>query len=190
MKYIVLYDACVLYPSALRDVLIELAMPNYALFQAKWTERIESEWLGNLINNRPDLNQEKLRCTAQLMRIAVPDCMVTDYEKLEAGLVLPDANDRHVLAAAIRSKAQAIITSNLKDFPANLLQEFDIEAIHPDVFLINQFDLSEAKVLDAIKNIRSRMINPPRTVAEYLERLAVTGLTAFSQKLGEFEHLI
>lgn len=190
MKYIVLYDACVLYPSVLRDALIELAMPHYGLFQAKWTERIESEWLNNLIKNRSDLDLQKLRRVAELMRNAVPDCMVTNYEKLEAGLTLPDPNDCHVLAAAIRCKAQAIITSNLKDFPAGVLKEFDIEAIHPDVFLINQFDLSDAKVLDAVKNIRSRMINPPCTAIEYLERLAVNGLTAFSQKLNEFEHLI
>lgn len=98
--------------------------------------------------------------------------------------------DRHVLAAAIRCKAQAIVTYNLKDFPADVLREFDIEAIHPDVFLINQFDLSDARVLDAIKTIRARLNNPPRTAIEYLERLAVNGLTAFSQRLSEFEHLI
>lgn len=190
MKYIVLYDACVLYPSVLRDVLIELAMPHYGLFQAKWTERIESEWLDNLINNRSDLDPAKIRRVAELMRNAVPDCIVRNFERLEVGLVLPDPNDRHVLAAAIRCKAQAIITSNLKDFPAAVLQEFDIEAIHPDVFLINQFDLSDAKVLDAVKNIRSRMINPPCTAVEYLNRLAVSGLTAFAQKINEFEHLI
>lgn len=190
MKYIVLYDACVLYPSVSRDLLIELATPHYGLFQAKWTERIESEWLGNLIKNRPDIEPAKLQRVAQLMRNAVPDCMVENYEKLEAGLTLPDPNDRHVLAAAIRCKAQAIITNNLKDFPTDVLREFDIEAIHPDVFLINQFDLSDARVLDAIKTIRARLNNPPRTAIEYLERLAVDGLTAFSQKLNEFEHLI
>lgn len=190
MKYIVLYDACVLYPSVSRDLLIELAMPHYGLFQAKWTERIESEWLGNLIKNRSDIEPAKLQRVAQLMRNAVPDCMVANYEKLEAGLTLPDPNDRHVLAAAIRCKAQAIITNNLKDFPADVLREFDIEAIHPDVFLINQFDLSDAKVLDAVKNIRARMINPPCTAAEYLGRLAANGLTAFSQRLNDFEHLI
>ncbi len=190
MKYTVVYDACVLYPSALRNVLIELAMPNYALFRAKWTERIESEWLENLISNRPDLDPEKLRRTAQQMRIAVPDCIVTRYEKLEACLELPDPNDRHVLAAAIRSKAQAIVTRNLKDFPSEALNEFDIEAIHPDVFLINQFDLSNAKVLDAIKNIRARMTNPKYFADEYLDSLSVDGITAFSQKLKEFEHLI
>lgn len=190
MTYIVLYDACVLYPSVSRDLLIELAKPHYRLFQAKWTERIESEWLSNLIKNRPDLDATKLRRVAELMRNAVPDCMVTNYEKLEIGLTLPDPNDCHVLAAAIRSNAQAVITSNLKDFPSEALKEFDIEAIHPDIFLVNQFDLSNAKVLDALKNIRARMINPPCSAAEYLERLAVNGLTAFSQKLNEFEHLI
>lgn len=190
MKYIVLYDACVLYPFGLRDILIELAMPHYGLFQAKWSERIESEWLENLIADRTDIDPAKLRKVAEMMRNAVPDCMITNYEKLEVGLALPDPNDHHVLAAAIRCKAQAIITSNLKDFPADVLQEFDIEAIHPDVFLINQFDLSDARVLDAVKNIRTRMINPPCTAIEYLERLAVNGLTAFSQKLNEFEHLI
>ncbi len=190
MKYIVVYDACVLYPSALRNVLIELATTDYALFQAKWTERIESEWLENLISNRPDLDSTRLRKTAQLMRSVVPDCMVTNYEKLEAGLELPDPNDRHVLAAAIRSKAQAIVTRNLKDFPVETLAEFDIEAIHPDVFLINQFDLSNAKVLDAIKNIRVRMLNPKYSASEYLDSLSVDGITAFAQRLSKFEHLI
>jgi predicted nucleic acid-binding protein len=190
MKYIVLYDACVLYPFGLRDILIELAMPHYGLFQAKWTERIESEWLENLINDRNDIDPVKQQRVAQRMRNAVPDCIVNNYEKLEAGLVLPDPNDCHVLAAAIKCKAQAIVTYNLKDFPADVLREFDIEAIHPDVFLINQFDLSDARVLDAIKTIRARLNNPPRTAIEYLGRLAVNGLTAFSQRLSEFEHLI
>ncbi len=190
MKYIVIYDACVLYPFSLRDLLIELAMPQYGLFQAKWTLRIEDEWQRNLIKNFPDIDAAKLSQIAGKMKNAVPNCIVSNYEKLEAGLVLPDADDAHVLAAAIRSKSQAIITSNLRHFPSSTLAEFDIEAIHPDVFLVNQFDLSNAKVLDALKNIRARLNRPPYTAKEYLDRLAVNGLTAFSQKLYEFEHLI
>lgn len=124
------------------------------------------------------------------MRAAIPDCLVANYEKLQAGLTLPDPNDCHVLAAAIRCNAQAIITRNLKDFPTEILSEFDLEAIHPDVFLINQFDLSNAKVLDAIKNIRARMLNPKYSASEYLDSLSVDGITAFSQRLSEFEHLI
>ena len=118
------------------------------------------------------------------MRAAIPDCLVAIYEKLQAGLTLPDPNDCHVLAAAIRCNAQAIITRNLKDFPTEILSEFDLEAIHPDVFLINQFDLSNAKVLDAIKNIRARMLNPKYSASEYLDSLSVGGITAFSRRLS------
>lgn len=190
MKYIVLYDACVLYPFSLRDLLVELAMPHYGLFQAKWSLRIEDEWQRNLRKNLPDIDATMLAIIAQKMREAVPDCMVSNYEKLESGLILPDADDAHVLAAAIRSKSQAIITTNLKHFPAAILAEFDIEVIHPDVFLINQFDLNSAKVLDALKNIRARLKRPPYSANQYLERLTVNGLPAFAQKLTEFEHLI
>lgn len=190
MKYIVIYDACVLYPSSVRDLLIELAMPGRDLFQAKWTKQIEAEWLNNLIANRPDLNKEKLKRTAQLMQEIIPDCIVKNYEPLAVGLSLPDPNDVHVLAAAIRSKAQAIITFNIRDFPANIINGFDVEAIHPDIFLINQFDLSSGKVLDAVKNIRARLKNPALSSSEYLDRLSVEGLTAFADQLKEFEHLI
>lgn len=190
MKYIVIYDACVLYPSALRNLLIELAMPGMDLFQAKWTDRIESEWVSNLIANRSDLDPSKIHKTAQMMRDAVPDCIVNNYAKLEAGLSLPDPNDAHVLAAAIRSKAQAIITRNLKDFPVDTLAEFDVEVIHPDNFLINQFDLGSGKVLDAVKNVRARLVKPSLHANQYIDRLAADGLTAFSDRLREFEHLI
>ena len=73
---------------------------------------------------------------------AVPDCLVTGYESLIDGLELPDEGDRHVLAAAIRSQAQAIVTFNLKDFPASILDSHDIEALHPDDFLLGLMDLS------------------------------------------------
>ncbi|MES2826097.1 MAG: PIN domain-containing protein [Pseudomonadota bacterium] len=190
MKYIVIYDACVFYPSAVRDLLMELAMPGKDLFQAKWSEEIESEWLRNLISNRPDLDANKLKNTAKIMREVVPDCIVRNYEPLMHGIVLPDPKDVHVLAAAIRAKAQAIITFNLKDFPPDILDQFDIEATHPDTFLINQYDLSMGKVLDAVKNIRSRLKNPLKSPEEYIDRLFVEKLTAFGDCLKEFQHLI
>lgn len=190
MKYIVIYDACVFYPSAVRDLLMELAMPGKDLFQAKWSEKIESEWLHNLISDRPDLDETRLRRTAKIMRDIVPDSIVRNYEPLMTGINLPDPNDVHVLAAAIRSKAQAIITFNLKDFPAGVLSQFDIEAIHPDTFLINQFDLGKGKVLDSVKNIRTRLKNPPNSANEYIDRLFLERLTAFGDCLKEFEHLI
>ena len=114
MRYTVIFDACVLYPAPLRDILLRLATTG--LFTAKWTDQIHDEWIRNAVKKRPEL-KDKLPRTRELMNRAVPDSLVTGYEFLIESLELPDSNDRHVLAAAIRSGAQAIVTFNLKDFP-------------------------------------------------------------------------
>ncbi|GAB3449507.1 hypothetical protein GCM10027517_35850 [Phycicoccus ginsengisoli] len=101
MTFVVVYDANVLYPSTLRDLLIRIAQAG--LVQAKWTEQILDEVFTNLRANRPDLDPTKLGRTRQLMNAAVRDCLVTGYEPLIASVVLPDPDDRHVLAAAIPS---------------------------------------------------------------------------------------
>ncbi|WP_415948254.1 PIN domain-containing protein [Streptomyces sp. KLOTTS4A1] len=120
MAFIVVYDACVLYPSTLRDLLIRTAQAG--LVQAKWTDRILDEVFANLQANRPELDPAKLARTRELMVRAVRNCLVKDYEPLEAVLELPDADDRHVLAAAIKSQAQVIVTNNLKASPTRPLR--------------------------------------------------------------------
>jgi len=107
MRYTVVFDACVLYPAPLRDLLLRLSISG--LFSAKWTDQIHDEWITNLLETRPDL-EDKLPRTHELMNQAVPDCLVTGYKSLIENLKLPDADDRHVLAAAIRAGAQAIVT--------------------------------------------------------------------------------
>jgi len=72
-----------------------------------------------------------------LMDQHATDALVTGYEELIDGLHLPDPDDRHVLAAAIRGRADVIVTCNLKDFPAGALKSYGIEAQHPDEFLLN-----------------------------------------------------
>ena len=116
MAFVVLYDACVLYPAPLRDLLVRLA--NTGVVRARWSAAILDECFRNILENRPELKPEALQRTRELMTRAVPDCMVTGFEQLIDGLVLPDSDDRHVLAAAIRAGAQAIVTFNLGDFPA------------------------------------------------------------------------
>lgn len=120
----------------------------------------------------------------------LPDCLVKNYERLCAVLQLPDIKDNHVLAAAIKSHAQAIITFNLKDFPEAVLQEFDIEPIHPDIFLVNQFDLSAGAVVSIVQKIRAALKRPPMTPRQYLDNLAKVGLPAFSQRIEEFIDVI
>ena len=85
------------------------------------------------------------------MNSAVPDSLVTGNEPLIESLELPDANDRHELAAAIRCGAQAIITFNLKDFPPTAIDQYGIEAMHPDSFIEHQFDLNQGAVITAAK---------------------------------------
>ncbi|MCH2558718.1 MAG: hypothetical protein MK005_15630 [Alcanivorax sp.] len=89
MRFSVIYDACVLYPAPLRDFLIRLALSG--LFAARWSDDIQNEWAGNLLEARPELAEQVTR-TVELMNQAVPDCRVTGYERLISGLELPDAN--------------------------------------------------------------------------------------------------
>lgn len=128
MAFVVLYDANVLYPSALRDLLIRIAQAG--LVQAKWTDQIVDEVFRNLTANRPDLDPERLARTRELMNKAVRDCLVTGYEPLIDALELPDPDDRHVLAAAIKARAQVIVTNNLKDFPPRALEPARRRAAH------------------------------------------------------------
>lgn len=77
-NFVAIYDACVLYPAQLRDLLLRVALTD--LFKARWTDRIHDEWIRNLAVRRPDIPAEKLQHTRRLMDRAVPDCLVTDYE--------------------------------------------------------------------------------------------------------------
>lgn len=113
--FIAFYDANVLYPAPLRDFLMHLALTG--VHRARWTAQVHEEWKCNLLKNRHDITREQLDRTSSLMDKAVPDGLVADYEPLIDGLQLPDVDDRHVLAAAIKCKASVIVTFNLKDFP-------------------------------------------------------------------------
>jgi predicted nucleic acid-binding protein len=174
VAFVVLYDANVLYPSTLRDLLIRIAQAG--LVQAKWTDQILDEVFGTLTANRRDLDPERLTRTRELMNKAVRDSLVTGYEPLVEGLDLPDPDDRLVLAAAIKARAQVIVTNNLKDFPAGALDAWDMEAKSPDDFILDQIDLSRETVYGAIQRIADAREKPPATFADVLAMLERDGL--------------
>ncbi|GAA4451715.1 PIN domain-containing protein [Novipirellula rosea] len=171
----VVYDACVLFPAPLRDLLMQLALTG--LFRARWSSRIHDEWTRSVLKVRPDLTVEQLSRTRQLIDSHVLDALVTGFEPLIDALELPDPDDRHVLAAAIRCGADAIVTYNLKDFPDDALSTYVIEAIHPDSFLLSQLDLASSVVPTAVKQTRARLKNPPKSPEEYLGCLGEQRLT-------------
>jgi len=187
MSYVVVYDACVLYPAPLRDFLMHLALTE--LFQARWSDAIHDEWIRNVLADRPNL-RSRLQRTRTLMDKAVPDSLVTGYEPLIEKLDLPDPDDRHVLAAAIRCGAQAIVTFNLKDFPAGNLALYDVEAIHPDDFVELQFDLRQELVLQAAKHQRSMLKAPPKSAGAYLDTLSSQGLVKTASLLQPYSEFI
>ncbi|MFM9962383.1 MAG: PIN domain-containing protein [Planctomycetaceae bacterium] len=184
----VVLDACVLYSAPLRDLLIRVAQAS--LIRARWTEDIHAEWMRNVLIKNPQTTLERLSRTKSLMNAAVRDCLVTGFHELVATLHLPDPDDRHVLAAAIRAKATAIVTFNLRDFPDKLLAPHGITAVHPDGLLSSLLDDSPDDFCVAAQQQRAALKNPPKSVAEYLATLELQGLIQTATKLREFRDRI
>lgn len=182
-KFTVVYDACVLYPAPLRDALMRLALTD--LFKAHWTDHIHDEWINALLRAKKHSPESLLRAR-ELMDRHVRDAKVYGYEPLIEGLDLPDPDDRHVLAAAIRCNANAIVTFNLKDFPEDSLRPYDIEVIHPDDFILYQIDMAPTLCCRAFQAQRSALKNPPLSVDTFLATLQKQQLPQTVSKLREF----
>lgn len=175
MAFTATYDACVLHPAGLRDLLVRLGMTG--LYRAVWSDLILDEMVRSILRRRDDLTVDQLDRTRELMCAAVPDCLVTGYEDLIEGLDLPDQDDRHVLAAAIRSGSQVIVTENISDFPSSTLGRYGVEAQTPDVFVLHLIDLSPAIVAGVVEGQAAALKSPPMSRAEVLDHLSSSGLS-------------
>ena len=175
MPFTVIYDANVLYPFHLRDILIRVAQAG--LVHARWTDEILDELFDNLTEQRPELT-ERLKRTRELMNQSIRDVRVQTYENLIDGLKLPHAEDRHVLAAAIKAGAQVIVTFNTKHFPPKAIDPQgmqEMEAQDPDTFLFNLIDLNPQAVAKVIRDIEADLHSRPG-IPYVLEALAKAGL--------------
>jgi len=181
-------DACVLYSAPVRDLVVRLA--QVGLVQARWSAEIHDEWIRNVLKNNPNITLERLERTRSLMDGAVRDCLVTDFADLIDSPILPDPDDRHVLAAAIGAGADVIVTYNLGDFPADALTNHGIEAQHPDEFFTHLLDVAPETVTTAAKRQREGLKNPPKTVEEFLASLEQQGLVRTVGVLRRFSELI
>jgi hypothetical protein len=181
------YDANVLYPAVLRDLLMWLAF--LGVVRARWTDEIHEEWIRNLVDEaNPKRTRAVLHKVRDRMNEAVRDALVTGYQDWIPQVELPDPDDRHVVAAAIAAKAEVIVTLNLKDFPAAALAPFAIEALHPDDFLVRLFVQDPDAVCEAVRRQRANLKNPPYTAGELLARLADTGVPRLAQLLEGHGH--
>ena len=173
-RFAVILDACVLYPAPIRDILLNLA--DLEIYSPKWSEIIQEEWIRNLLKNRPDLSKQKLGRTIQAMNAAFPDAEVHAFEELIDLLELPDLGDRHVLAAAIKCKADAIITFNTKDFPKENLDQYNIEVYTPDEFVYFLNELNPSIVKQAFENQLASLKSPPVSREKLISILEKCGL--------------
>jgi hypothetical protein len=188
-RYTALLDACVLFPPAVADALISLHVAG--LYNARWTARIDAEWINAAIRDHgKPIDKLKHRCDS--MRTAVPDWEVhlASYETLITGRDLPDSEDEHVIAAALAGHADCIVTSNLKHFPATVLGPLGLEAIHPDDFIVYQFDLDPYAALAAFKNMRLRLRKPAMSAEEFIIAIERNQLINTALRLREAVELI
>lgn len=179
---VAVYDANVLYPSPLRDFLIRVAIED--LVYARWSEKILDEVFRNIVKNRPDLDPARLAVTRQRMCAVVLDCIVGGYESLELAIRLPDPDDRHVVAAAMKAGAGIIVTFNLRDFPPDELARHALSAIHPDDFALELLERNPATVVEILANQAGDLKHPTQTTREVVTALAACGLVRFAATVG------
>lgn len=169
-----IYDACVLYPAPLRDLLMRIARSG--LVRARWTTAILDECFSAIHRDRPDLDPDKLKKTREAMIDAVSDCLISDFEGLIPGLVLPDSDDRHVLAAAIHAGATTIVTWNRRDFPQSVTDAHGIRVQSPDELVLDLVERFPGRVSQLVREQAAMLRNPPRGPSEVLDTLRKQGL--------------
>lgn len=180
MTFGAVLDACVLYPFSLCDTLLRLA--ERELYDPYWSDRILEELRRNLVRNRVTVAQAEHRI--DLMRRAFPEAAVPEraIAQLEAAMT-NEAKDRHVLAAAVASQAEAIVTFNLRDFPEDACAVHDIEPIGADEFLVMLHDL-DPKIVEAEVDAQAKaLLRPPVTRSELLAMLARAGVPRFAERI-------
>ena len=175
-------DACVLYPLPLRDTLLRAAQQN--LYAVRWSQRILDEVARNLVKDRR-ATPEQARNLIDVMERAFEDAAVPEaaIASLEPTM-LNETADRHVLAAAVASDAYAIVTSNLRHFPATACEPFGIDVVHPDTFLRELHERAPARIQSALVEQAGALSRPPLTVTELLDLLAATVPEFVSQVRG------
>lgn len=187
-RYPALLDANVLHPAFVRGALLWFA--DERLFQPHWSADILTEWRRSVQRRFPDTTDAQLDAQQVMMEASFPDAEVTGYQTFISGIELPDADDRHVLAAAVVGRCAGIVTSNIKHFPPTVAGALGIEIIHPDDFIVNIIDLHPSRALAACKRHRAAMAKSNPSADEFLARFERAGLIQSHQRLRKHADLI
>jgi len=171
-RFIAVLDTNVIYPLTVRDILFWFA--HEELYTVKWSQHIFDEWRN--VMDRKGVDQDEIDKRVDTANQAFPDALVRNYESLIETLELPDENDRHVLAAAIKTNANVIVTNNLKDFPDEYLSTFELYAISADDFLTDTIDLNPEVAIKAFRKMVLNRKDPDLDEFRVLNMLRKNGL--------------
>lgn len=179
MAFPAFLDTCVLFPVYLCDTLLRLAEEQ--AFRPLWSDDVLTELERNL--RKRGLDAVAVSRRIQDMRDYFPDADVRGYQQLIPTMAC-DQKDRHVLAAAVRSNVEVLVTFNLKDFPREALDQYEIEAVHPDEFLLDQLDLYPGRTLAALRHQISDYARPPTSLPQLVEVLRKAGVPTFADQIA------
>jgi predicted nucleic acid-binding protein len=169
-------DACVLYPTVLREILIGVA--GAGLYTPRWSDRILEEW-ARATRKIGAGAEAQARGDVALLVTAFPKASIAPQPGLEARLHLPDDNDIHVLAVAIAGSADAIITFNARDFPRHVLAAEGITRRDPDGFLWEMWSHHPNAVAGVIASVHAtaeRLSGQPQPLRAFLKRAGLPRL--------------
>ncbi|OOY22705.1 PIN domain-containing protein [Thioclava sediminum] len=166
----VVLDACVLYPTVLREILIGAAKAE--LYRPLWSARILEEWARAAARRAP-ADEAIARGEIALLRAGFPKAEISAQPGIEARLVLPDENDLHVLAVAIAGSADAILTFNAQDFPRGTLAGEGLERRDPDGFLwqlLSEHPEQMRAITEAVRAEAERLSGEPQPIRALMKR--------------------
>lgn len=182
VRRLAILDANVLFSYRKRNILLRFF--EAGIFRARWTEQIIHEWTRNLLLLKPHL-EDSLTSQARAMRKHFPGAVIVGYETLVSSLVLPDPDDRHVLAAAIHCGADNIVTENIKDFPSNVLSKYAFEALSADEFLERLFFYHRVDAITVLREMRRNYSKPAFSPSEFIQDLSFNGLPKLVMRASE-----
>lgn len=179
-----LLDANIFFSTWVTDPLLSFADADF--FEPLWSERIMDEVCEHLPEVWSRATPTGIKRYVNLLNQAYPDAAVTGWEPLAPAIVLPDTDDRHVVAAAIRGHADIIVTENLQDFPTDALKPFGMQALSPDAFLYRLLNSDPDEGMAIMRRLVASKHHPPRTLDEEVARLRTLGLSRFADLLTRF----
>lgn len=169
-------------PITLADTLLRVA--ERELYRPLWSDRVLAEAVDAVLEIHPDLEPDRVTKRFAAMNDTFEDALVEGWEPIEATISLTDPDDRHVVAAAMRGRADSIVTANLRDFPADLMAPLGIAAVDPDDFLLDQLDLAPRIVLEVLREQAAHTRDPELAPTDLLTRLARAGVPGFADEAG------